>query len=297
MKAIISVNNKYYIGKDGKMMWKSSDDLSHFRKMTLQSHKGNRIPKVLVGHNTFVNLPKLDGREVIVDDRYEIIDTSKIDWVIGGAKTYEKYKHLISEWHISLIDDNQDGDTIYVPYVTQKQRVYHYNFDTDDKPVYKNKEFEAIYTGKNTLFLKKGDKYKLTLEKSKYSGHNVIIENSGGMKQKHCNVTKEMIMKKWVDAKEYSERPKETTDKEFFDKVTSSLSDLLAYKNKLYGNSVLSPLNIFEGKAKAGIAIDTKLARVKNSDTLRKNDVADLLGYLILVCKENGWDNFSEFKD
>ena len=30
-----------------------------------------------------------------------------------------------------------------------------------------------------------------------------------------------------------------------------------------------------------------KLARVKNSDKLRKNDVADIIGGLMLLCKDN----------
>ena len=39
-----------------------------------------------------------------------------------------------------------------------------------------------------------------------------------------------------------------------------------------------------------------KLARVKNSQVLSKNDVTDTIGYLILVCKEMGWETFDEFK-
>lgn len=82
-----------------------------------------------------------------------------------------------------------------------------------------------------------------------------------------------------------------------FKKITDGIADLLEHKNKNYGNAVLSPLQIFAGKTKAGVRLDDKLARIKNSDTLRKNDVADVLGYMILICKENGWDDFSEFKD
>lgn len=82
-----------------------------------------------------------------------------------------------------------------------------------------------------------------------------------------------------------------------FNKITDSIADLLKYKNAKYGNSALNPIKVFEGKSKVGQRIDDKLSRVINSDKLAKNDIADLLGYMILVCEENGWDDFSEFKD
>lgn len=85
--------------------------------------------------------------------------------------------------------------------------------------------------------------------------------------------------------------------KNVFDKTLSSLADLLKYKNAKYGNSVLEPLEVFKGKCKAGDRIDDKLSRIKTSKELRKNDVSDLIGYLVLTCVENNWDNFDEFKD
>ena len=82
-----------------------------------------------------------------------------------------------------------------------------------------------------------------------------------------------------------------------FKQIANSLADLLEYKNKMYGNSALEPLNIFNNKCKVGQRLDDKLARIKNSNELRKNDICDLIGYLILTCKENNWTNFDEFKD
>lgn len=86
-------------------------------------------------------------------------------------------------------------------------------------------------------------------------------------------------------------------DESEFSTITNSLASLLEYKNEKYGNAVLSSLDVFTGKCKAGTRIDDKLSRVKNGTELRKNDIADLIGYLVLTCKENGWDNFDEFKD
>lgn len=90
---------------------------------------------------------------------------------------------------------------------------------------------------------------------------------------------------------------KEQTPENEFKQITNSISELLEYKNKKYGRSALNPINIFQGKTKVGQRLDDKISRVKNSDVLRKNDIADIIGYLILVCKENNWNDFSEFKD
>ena len=79
--------------------------------------------------------------------------------------------------------------------------------------------------------------------------------------------------------------------------IAQSIGNLLEYKNKKYGNSALAPLDVFKGKCTVGDTIDHKLARVKNSQVLSKNDVTDTIGYLILVCKEMGWETFDEFKD
>jgi len=79
-----------------------------------------------------------------------------------------------------------------------------------------------------------------------------------------------------------------------FEKITTSISKLLKEKNKRYGDAALNPLNIFTGKSKMGYRIDDKLNRIKNSEILRKNDTVDLIGYLILLCVENGWDDFDD---
>lgn len=79
-----------------------------------------------------------------------------------------------------------------------------------------------------------------------------------------------------------------------------SLNTLLQEKNKRYGNAALNPLGIFnKNSATDGILIrlDDKLQRVKNSDILRKNDIADIMGYLTLLCVEKEWTNFDDLID
>lgn len=121
-KAIVGVNNLGFIGIGNKMLWHSSEDFGHFKRMTM----GGRL---LVGYNTFWDLPPLKGRELIVDNRGEFI--TDVDWCIGGKKTYEKYCHLFTELHISHIDNNSIGDVTF-PDLTNLNpncKIFNYHFN------------------------------------------------------------------------------------------------------------------------------------------------------------------------
>ena len=70
--------------------------------------------------------------------------------------------------------------------------------------------------------------------------------------------------------------------------ITDSMKDLLLYKNEKYGDSALSPNNIFyKGDSTNSILIrlDDKIGRIKNNpdSTPRVNDVCDIIGYCILL--------------
>ena len=76
-----------------------------------------------------------------------------------------------------------------------------------------------------------------------------------------------------------------------------SLEAFLMEKNKRYGNSALEPIQTFSKLSSVeGILqrIDDKISRIKNSKELRKNDVVDLVGYLVLLCVNKGWTNFND---
>jgi len=84
------------------------------------------------------------------------------------------------------------------------------------------------------------------------------------------------------------------------EKVTSSLKDLLFYKNKKYGDSALYPIKIFsklDAVDSILIRLDDKLSRIKNGKELSKNNVVDIMGYLTLLCVKEQWTDFSEFMD
>ena len=89
---------------------------------------------------------------------------------------------------------------------------------------------------------------------------------------------------------------KDTTTAPMEDKIKAvikSIYNVLIEKNKRYGNSALSPANVFSKlDSESGILLrlDDKINRIKNSLELRKNDVFDILGYLTLLSIQKGWD-------
>jgi len=85
-----------------------------------------------------------------------------------------------------------------------------------------------------------------------------------------------------------------------FERIGLNIGYLVRLKNELYGDSALKPLRVFSKLTPLEgifVRLDDKISRIKNTKELRKNDVSDILGYLILLCKEKGWENFDEFID
>ena len=107
MKAIICKNAVGSIGDKGRLLWHCKDELKHFASLTAGS-------TLLVGYNTYQQLPLLKGRKVRLDSSDGLFaDLESIDWCIGGQRTYNKYAHLFTELHIStIVNDFQVGDTL-----------------------------------------------------------------------------------------------------------------------------------------------------------------------------------------
>ena len=90
------------------------------------------------------------------------------------------------------------------------------------------------------------------------------------------------------------------TTAEKIKKVCDSLKIFLQTKNKNYGDSAIKPVRIFSGEIPVSginVRIDDKLSRISNSEILRKNDIVDLTGYLILLCIQNDWLDFQDLID
>ena len=90
------------------------------------------------------------------------------------------------------------------------------------------------------------------------------------------------------------------TTQEKLVQVYDNMKSLSLYKNEKYGDSALSPRNIFsklDSDEQIRVRLDDKLSRIMNSSELRKNDVSDVMGYLALLCIAHDWLDFEEFKD
>ena len=127
MRGILAINNKGYIGLKDGLPWKCSADLAHFKKETMGG-------KLLVGYRTAKSLPKLPGRELIVFDKNNnTIDYNTADWCIGGKATYEKFCHLFTELHVSIINDDTIGDVMSpdLRKLNPNCRVFEYHFEKD----------------------------------------------------------------------------------------------------------------------------------------------------------------------
>lgn len=79
-----------------------------------------------------------------------------------------------------------------------------------------------------------------------------------------------------------------------------SMRDFLLEKNRRYGNSALEPKRMFS-KATTDeqilVRLDDKISRIQNSVELRKNDIADMIGYLALLCVAKDWTDFKDLID
>lgn len=144
MKLIVATNHKNYLGKDGKMMWRSSEDFRHFKQMTMGSI-------LIVGRITFEHClggKELPGRKTIVighgnENYYPTIfeglnaavelqkTTHQEIWVIGGAQIYNALVYLCDEIHQSNIENVDDGDVKFIIPLDYKGNVFLYNFKTN----------------------------------------------------------------------------------------------------------------------------------------------------------------------
>lgn len=74
--------------------------------------------------------------------------------------------------------------------------------------------------------------------------------------------------------------------------ICVEMAHLLLYKNDKYGNSALEPKKIFfkgDNVTSILIRLDDKLSRIINNNSeIRTNDIADIIGYLVLLLIAKG---------
>ena len=84
--------------------------------------------------------------------------------------------------------------------------------------------------------------------------------------------------------------------------VCDEMKNVLLYKNEKYGDSALHPNNVFykgDSTNSIKIRLDDKIGRVKNCKETRMNDVADIIGYCVLLLVSMGAtvEDFEKLKD
>ncbi|MGB8331055.1 MAG: dihydrofolate reductase [Polyangiales bacterium] len=123
---IAAVARNGVIGKAGTLPWHLSEDLKHFKRTT-QGHA------IIMGRKTHDSIGRpLPGRRNIVVTRtagaaihgcevaqslHEAIALARSSdpcpFVIGGASTYEEALPLATELHLTTIDEDVEGDTLF----------------------------------------------------------------------------------------------------------------------------------------------------------------------------------------
>lgn len=117
---IVALGRHGEIGKNGELIWKISDDLKRFKKLTM-GHP------VIMGRKTWETLPKrpLPGRDNIIVTRSkdykeedaivchsieEAIEMRSEDdpFIIGGAEVYRAALPFVTKLHLTLIDGTCD---------------------------------------------------------------------------------------------------------------------------------------------------------------------------------------------
>lgn len=103
---------------------------------------------------------------------------------------------------------------------------------------------------------------------------------------------------------EWEEHEKVSSTYDDIEEICDAMKDLLLYKNKMYGDAALNPEPIFyKGDSMTSILVrlNDKIGRIKNNPapTPRINDIADIIGYCILLLVSMGAtkEDIAKFKD
>lgn len=114
MNLIAAVGKHGQLGLEGRMPWHDPEDLKWFKQMTMGG-------VVLVGYKTWVGLPPLPGRQVVVDgiamstEHLKTVAAGRPIWVAGGAATYRKWLPFIDRMYISRIPYEGPADAWMPP--------------------------------------------------------------------------------------------------------------------------------------------------------------------------------------
>ena len=138
MKAIMAMSENRCIGKENKIPWYVPNDFKWFKEFTMGK-------KLIVGKTTFNTLPflknreclvltrRVDGIDAYITNQYLVNNNSMTGQMItmedlesysqfrkdamvvtGGAKTYVKLLPYITEFYVTHVNGNYEGD-VFMP--------------------------------------------------------------------------------------------------------------------------------------------------------------------------------------
>jgi dihydrofolate reductase len=123
---IVAIAENNAIGKNNELLWKISDDLKRFKKLTT-GHK------IIMGRNTFLSLPNgpLPNRENIVisdqeNDQFEgcelvssveealaMVEEDEEAFIIGGGMVYKQFISHANKLYLTRVHASFEADTFF----------------------------------------------------------------------------------------------------------------------------------------------------------------------------------------
>jgi len=124
---VVAMTRNHVIGRDNGLPWRLPEDLKHFKAVTMGK-------PVLMGRKTFESIGKLlpgrtnlvltrhagwkaEGAVVVhsVDEALSSVRAAQEVACIGGAEVFQLLMPLVTRIHLTRIDADIPGDTVFPP--------------------------------------------------------------------------------------------------------------------------------------------------------------------------------------
>ena len=156
LSLIAAIGNYFELGLDNRLIWKISEDLAFYKKMTMGKN-------IVMGRKTFESMPPiaLKGRNPIVltshsldkvcdvvtfDDFDKLVDyikkTHEDFMVVGGSSIYEQFLPYVSTMYLTELQNNEpfEADSFFPYFDKDEWNVELMNsFMDNDIPYIRNK--------------------------------------------------------------------------------------------------------------------------------------------------------------
>lgn len=146
---IAAVAENGIIGKNGNLPWHMPNDLKHFKETT----KGHFV---VMGYMTykFLGKPLSERTNIVVTEQLfednRIIQTTSIEkaieiafykkaekvFIAGGAWTYKHAEPYITEWNLTIIHANIEGDTVFPIDINKLKLISNESYAADERHKY-----------------------------------------------------------------------------------------------------------------------------------------------------------------